>query len=93
MTEGYLPRTANLDGDGANKPTLRDAPEDDVLSAMEFGMIYQNGKHRARAADEIGRKTVAQMIYNHLMLSGYVILKKPPRPPHSTHGFKKHLKE
>jgi hypothetical protein len=93
MTEGYEPRTANLDDEGASKPVLRDAPEDDVLMAMEFGMAYQNGKRRSRAADELGRKTVARMIYQHLMLSGYVILQKPPRPPHTTHGFGKHLTE
>jgi hypothetical protein len=44
-------------------------------------------------AHRTARKTVAQMIYQHLMLSGYVILKKPHRPPHSKHGFKKHLTE
>lgn len=93
MTEGYAPRTANIDDEAASKTYLRDAPEDDVLSAMEFGMAYHNGKHRARATDEIGRKAVAQMIYDHLMLSGYVILKKPPRPDRSTYGFKKHLTE
>ncbi len=87
MTEGYQPRTADLDDEGPNGPALRAAAADDVLSALEFGMTYSRGKSRSRAADEIARKTVAQMIYDHLILAGFVVMKKPAAPAHSTGRF------
>jgi hypothetical protein len=75
------------------KPVLMDAAADDVLSALAFGMTYSRGKNRSRPAHEIAINTVAQMIYTHLTEAGYVIMKKPPAPPPSTHGFKKYLTE
>lgn len=93
MTEGYHQMAADLENDGASRLDLKDAPADDVLSALEFGMTYSRGKNRSRPAHEMAIKTVAQMIYNHLAEAGYVIMRKPPAPPHSTHGFKKFLTE
>jgi hypothetical protein len=93
MTEGYRPMTADLEHEGASKLGLKDAAAEDVLSALEFGMTYSRGKNRSRPAHEIAIRTVAQMIYAHLTEAGYVIMKKPPSPPHSTHGFKKYLTE
>jgi hypothetical protein len=93
MTEGYRTMAANLENEGAPKSVLKDAAAEDVLSALEFGMTFSRGKNRSRPAHEIAIRTVAQMIYAHLTEAGYVIMKKPPSPPHSTHGFKKYLTE
>jgi hypothetical protein len=93
MTEGYAPKTGTLDDEGADRLTLRKATPDDVLDAMKFGMAYKQGKLRSRAADDLARSTVAQMIYDHLELCGFVILQKPPAKEWSISSFKKHLTE
>ncbi len=92
MTEGYAQKLADLENEPAPL-VLKDAAAADVLSALEFGMTYSRGKNRSRPAHEVAVRTVAQMIYAHLTEAGYVIMKKPPLPPHSTHGFKKYLTE
>jgi len=84
--------TSNLDDEGPAERLISDAAPDEVLHALQFGMTYQNGKNRSRPANELAIKIVAQMIYEHLNLSGFVIKKKPPSPAHSTSGgYKKHL--
>lgn len=70
--------TADLSGEGASKPALREAPADEGLLTLQFGMTYQGGKHRGLQAHELAIRTVAQMAYDHLELSGYVIVKAPP---------------
>jgi hypothetical protein len=95
MTEGYRRMTADLDEAKPSSPILFDAPADEVLTALQFGMTYSSGKNRKRHANEIAIKIVAQMIYDHLALSGYVIKKEAPGQQNDKiiQGYKGHLTE
>ncbi len=56
---------------------------DEVLQSIEFSMKFNRGKP-TRAALDVAVHTLAQMVIDHLELSGYVIMRRPPRAPHST---------
>jgi hypothetical protein len=81
--------------DDTSKPTekLVDVSRDELLFDLEFGMKFQDGKARQRAAVDAA---VAMMIAAHLERTGYVIKRKPPLAAHSTPGspgYKGHLTE
>jgi hypothetical protein len=87
--------------DDTSKPTekLVDVSRDELLFDLEFGMKFQDGKARQRAAVDAAVATVAtvaMMIAAHLERTGYVIKRKPPLAAHSTPGspgYKGHLTE
>jgi hypothetical protein len=67
-----------------------------VLFDLEFGMKFQDGKARQRAAVEAAVATVARMIAAHVERAGYVIKRKPHVTGYSTPGspsFKGYLTE
>jgi hypothetical protein len=73
---------------------LVDVSRDELLFDLEFGMKFQDGKARQRAAVDAAVATVARMIAAHLERAGYVIKRKPPLTAHSTPGspsYKQHL--
>jgi hypothetical protein len=73
---------------------LVEVSRDELLFDLEFGMKYQDGKARQRAAVDAAVATVARMIAAHLDRAGYVIKRKPPFSGHSTPGspgYKQHL--
>jgi hypothetical protein len=75
---------------------LVDVSRDELLFDLEFGMKYQDGKARQRAAVDAAVATVARMIAAHLERAGYVIKRKQPASGHSTPGspgYKGHLTE
>jgi hypothetical protein len=75
---------------------LADVSRDELLFDLEFGMKFQDGKARQRAAVDAAVATVARMIAAHLARAGYVIKRKPPASGHSTTGspgYKSHLTE
>ncbi len=55
---------------------LVDVSRDELLFDLEFGMKYQDGKARQRAAVDAAVATVARMIAAHLDRAGYVIKTK-----------------
>ncbi len=65
---------------------LVDVSRDELLFDLEFGMKFQDGKARQRAAVEAAVATVARMIAAHLERAGYVIKRKPPLTGHSIPG-------
>jgi hypothetical protein len=82
--------------DDMPKPTekLVDVSREELLFDLEFGMKFQDGKARQRAAVEAAVATVARMIAAHLDRAGYVIKRKSPLSGHSTpgsSGYKQHL--
>jgi hypothetical protein len=73
---------------------LVDVSRDELLFDLEFGMKFQDGKARQRAAVDAAVATVARMIAAHLERAGYVIKRKPALTGHSTSGspsYKQHL--
>jgi hypothetical protein len=60
-------------------PTTRD----DVLGSIEYAMKFRQGK-ATRASLDVAVSALAEMVLEHLELSGYVIMRRPPRAGHST---------
>lgn len=65
---------------------LRPATREELLDSLAFAMRYQ-GRRRVRDdhADSFMARVAAERLAEHLHLSGFVILKKPPaRAPSTT---------
>ena len=67
---------------------LRPADPDDVRQAIEFALSF-DGKRRFRHADGLAAAITAEHLVKHLEMAGYVVMKRPPGPAHSTSGFRK----
>jgi len=67
---------------------LRPADPDDVRQSIEFALSF-DGKRRFRHADGLAAAITADHLVRHLEMAGYVVMKRPPRKPHSTSGFTK----
>ena len=63
----------------------RSNPEE-LADSLSFALLF-NGRKRYREADELMAKIVAEHLVEHLQRSGYVLMKNPPGPGHSTGQF------
>jgi len=61
---------------------LTPATIDELETTLAFALRY-DGRKRIHDADTFMSEHVAKRLVEHLMLSGYVILKKPPMTGHS----------
>jgi hypothetical protein len=50
---------------------------DEVLQSIEFSMKFKQGEP-PRAALDVAVHTLAQMVMDHLELSGFVFMRRPP---------------
>jgi hypothetical protein len=64
-------------------PEYREATNEELSMSLEFALCF-NGRKRTHTADDYMARITAQRLIEHLRLSGYVILKKPPMAHHST---------
>jgi hypothetical protein len=55
-------------------------------------MKFKQGKP-TRVALDVAVHTLAEMVIDHLELSGYVIMRRPPLPAHSTPGSRIPMKD
>lgn len=62
---------------------LRPATADELENTLVFALRY-DGRKRVHTGDEFLAKITAQRLVEHLEQSGYVVMKKPPAPFHST---------
>jgi hypothetical protein len=62
---------------------MEEATPEDVAQSLAFALLYQ-GRKRARDADTMMADIVAKRLVEHLRLSGYVIMKRPPGPGPTT---------
>ena len=63
----------------ATKLTL--AEPADVAEALAFALRY-DGRKRVHQADDMMASIAAERLVQHLALSGFVVMKKPPAPAH-----------
>ena len=56
---------------------LTPANADEVEQALAFALRY-DGRKRSHKGDELMARIVAEHLVQHLELSGFVIMKKPP---------------
>jgi hypothetical protein len=66
--------------------TLTPADPDDVCRALAFALTF-DGRRRFRHAEELTARITAEHLARYLALAGFVVMKKPPRPGHSTSGL------
>jgi hypothetical protein len=62
---------------------LRPTSPDDIRDALAFALRF-DGRNRARSADALMAQITAERLVEHLRLSGFVVMKKPPAKAHST---------
>jgi hypothetical protein len=60
---------------------LKPADHDDLLFSIAHGLRV-NGRKRIRHADDHMASIAADYLLRNLEASGYVIMRKPPRPQH-----------
>ena len=63
--------------------SLRPASFDAVEQGLAFALRF-DGRKRAHTGDEFMAQITAQRLVRWLDTAGYVVMKKPPSPPHST---------
>ena len=66
---------------------MREATAEGVAESLSFALLF-NRRKRYREADELMAKIVAERLVHHLQHSGYVLMKHPPGPRHSTPPIK-----
>ena len=64
---------------------MRESTREVVTDALAHALLFQ-GRKRAHDADRFMARMVAERLTENLALSGFVIMKKPPEPMHSTRG-------
>jgi hypothetical protein len=66
-----------------HQKTLRPASADEIEQGLAFALRF-DGRKRALHGDEFMARITAQRLVRWLEKSGFVVMKKPPSPPHST---------
>jgi hypothetical protein len=58
---------------------LRPATTDEVVFALAYALRFHEGR-RVRDAERMAAQLAAERLVQHLELSGYIVMKKPPSP-------------
>ncbi len=68
-----------------NGKTLRPATRDELMDSLAYAMRYRGGRRvRDDHAESFMSRLAAERLAEHLELSGFVVMKKPPARAHST---------
>jgi hypothetical protein len=70
-----------------NQPPLRPATRDEVRDSLGYALRFNRSGKAHHHASEMMARIAADVLVDHLELSGFVIMKKPPLKPHSTSGM------
>jgi hypothetical protein len=62
---------------------MREAPPEEATESLAYALLYRPGK-RTHDAEAMLAKIVADRLVEHLRLCGFVLMKKPPAPHHTT---------
>jgi hypothetical protein len=66
-----------------DQPPLRPADPDDFRRSLAFALTF-DGRRQFKTSGEMMAQITAEHLARHLEMSGYVIMKRPPGPGHST---------
>jgi hypothetical protein len=70
---------------GASASPLLPVDQAELASALAYGLRFdERGKPRRGAAWEMAATLLAEQLVAQLDRANFVVLKRPPRPPHST---------
>jgi hypothetical protein len=64
-------------------PSMREATPEELIDTLRFALQFK-GRKRANHAADFMAQVAAEVLAEHLRLSGYVVMKKPPAPAHSS---------
>lgn len=66
---------------GTNAEELRPATQEEVMESLAYALRYR-GRKRVRDvdSDSFMARIAAERLAEHLALSGFVVMKKPPAP-------------
>lgn len=64
---------------------MEEASPEDVAQSLAFALLF-NGRKRTHEADELMARITAKHLVEHLQRSGFVVMKRPAGPGHSTSG-------
>lgn len=67
----------------ADEKTLTPARPQDVADALAFALRFDS-RRRVHRADDMMARIAAERLVQHLALSGFVVMRKPPLEPNST---------
>lgn len=81
-TNRYHPRMPDA-------PTLRPATPDEIATSLAFALQFE-GRRRVHHADDAMARIAADRLVRHLERSGFVVMKKPPAPGHSSAAYMPH---
>jgi hypothetical protein len=62
------------------------ASRDELLTALSYALRFDERGKAHRQASELTAQIAAQTLAKYLELAGFVVMKRPPRKPPSTHG-------
>lgn len=66
-------------------PPLLPVDQTELASALAYGLRFdERGRPRRGAAWEVAASLLAEQLVAQLERANFVVLKRPPRPPHST---------
>ena len=68
---------------------LRPATPDEIATSLAFALQFE-GRKRVRQADSLMAEITADRLVRHLERSGFVVMKKPPAPGHSSAAYMPH---
>lgn len=71
----------------SEEPPLHPADPDAFRRSLAFALTF-DGRRQFKTSGEMMAKITAEHLASHLEMSGYVIMKRPPGPAHSTPGPK-----
>lgn len=63
-------------------PDLRPATAEELKEALSFALRF-DGRKRHHHADGFMAELAAEKLIEHLRRAGFVVMKRPPAPPHS----------
>ena len=73
------------DWKGPSPAPLVPATGDEVAEVLAYALRHdERGKPRRGAAWEVAAAVLAEQLAGHLERANMMVVKKPPRPPHST---------
>ena len=73
------------DAKGPASGPMVPATGEEVAEVLAYALLHdERGKPRRGAAWEVAAAVLAEQLAAHLERANMVVVKKPPRPPHST---------
>ncbi len=68
-------------------PPLKSADREDVIASLSYALRFDSRGKARRVAENIIARMAAERMVDELDRAGFVVLRKPPAPAHSSSTF------